>query len=71
MKPWWEALKHAVPGSEFAEIPNAKEALGLIIKKLNNKIVEEQLKDIDGKPNNLKWYEELKDKLTKIYNGMK
>jgi len=71
LKAAWEALKHAVPGSEFAEFPGGKEALGVVIGRINRQIVDELNKEIGGKPNNLKWYEELKDRLTKIYNGMK
>jgi len=70
LKPWWEAMKNIVPGSEFANLPGGKEVLGVIIARLNKLIVQEQIKDNDGKPNNLEAYEKLKAQLQNIYNSM-
>lgn len=69
LEPWWQAVQNIVPGSEFANLPEGKDALGLIIQRLNKKIIQMM---VDGAPEKeLAFYEDLKTKLTKIFNGLK
>jgi hypothetical protein len=69
LKPWWEATKYAVDGSEFAgALPGGKDSLGLIIQRLNKKIIEECSK---GSQEKCEFYEKLRDKLTNIYQNMR
>jgi hypothetical protein len=68
LKPWWEATKYAVDGSEFAgALPGGKDSLGAIIARLN---VEIRNAMINGNEEKREFYEKLKKKLTDIYNSM-
>ena len=66
LEPWWEAVK-AGTGIVPTDLPGGKDALGVIIAKLNVKIREEMAK---GHDKEAEFYEQLKKKLTDIYNSM-
>jgi hypothetical protein len=68
LKPWWQAVQYVVTGSEFANLPSGKDTLGVIIGKVNRKIREECVKT--GREKECEFYEELRDKLTKVYNNL-
>lgn len=68
LKPWWQAVQYVVTGSEFANLPSGKDTLGGIIARVNKKITEECAKA--GREKECEFYEELRDKLTKVYNNL-
>jgi hypothetical protein len=66
LEPWWEAAK-AGTGIVPTDLPGGKDALGLVIAKLNVEIRKEMAAGHDKKA---EFYEDLKEKLQKIYNNM-
>jgi hypothetical protein len=67
LEPWWEAVK-AGTGIVPTDLPGGKDELGAIIARLNVKIREAM---INGNEKDQEFYEQLKKKLTDIYNSMK
>lgn len=68
LKPWWQAVQYVVTGSEFTSLPSGKDTLGGIIARVNKKITEECGKA--GREKECEFYEELRDKLTKVYQNL-
>jgi hypothetical protein len=66
LEPWWEALK-AGTGIVPTDLPGGKDALGLVIAKLNVEIRKEMAKGNDKKA---EFYEDFKKKLQEVYNNM-
>lgn len=66
LEPWWEAVK-AGTGIVPGKLPGGKDALGLIIQRLNRKISEEMA---NGREKEAEFYENLKKRLQDIYNSM-
>jgi hypothetical protein len=68
--PVWIALKAAVPGSEFAEaLPGGKAALFALITQVKNEMLEE-CKKPGHNEEKCEYYQDLRDKLTRIYNNI-
>lgn len=67
LKPWWEALKYVVPGSEFpAALPDGADALGIVIKILERSLREEHYKPGGGDERRIDQLEQAIEKLKKI-----
>jgi hypothetical protein len=66
VKPWWEGAKTGT-GIVPTDVPEGKDALGVVIARLNKLITDEMAK---GHDKEAEFYEKLKKKLTDVYNSL-
>lgn len=67
LEPWWEAAKYIVPGIVPTSLPDGKDALGLVLRRLRDLIQVEMRK---GNWDKVEEYEKLHRELSDLYRRL-